>query len=76
MFGNLKSSCFIVKPKFDNTGSLPDSFVFYGAGYGHGVGMCQTGAAGMADLGYSYKEILKNYYRGTKIINFEKVGKK
>ena len=36
-------------------------------GYGHGVGMSQYGANGMAKEGYNYKEILKHYYLGTEI---------
>jgi stage II sporulation protein D len=39
-----------------------------GHGNGHGVGMCQTGAIGMAQAGYSYKNILTHYYTGVKII--------
>jgi stage II sporulation protein D len=39
--------------------------VFRGAGFGHGVGMCQTGAIGMAETGKSYREILRHYYPGT-----------
>jgi len=42
-------------------------FVFYGRGSGHGVGMCQWGAKGMAEQGYSFEEILQFYYPGTKI---------
>ena len=37
---------------------------FYGRGWGHGVGMCQVGAYGMAMDGATYEEILKKYYRG------------
>jgi stage II sporulation protein D len=37
---------------------------FYGTGWGHGVGMCQVGAYGMAMDGASYEEILKTYYTG------------
>jgi len=44
-----------------------ESFLFYGRGWGHGVGMCQWGAKGMAQAGYSYFEILKYYYPGTEI---------
>jgi len=36
-----------------------------GGGNGHGVGMCQWGAIGMANAGYRFQEILKHYYRGT-----------
>ncbi len=42
-------------------------FIFYGAGNGHGVGMSQYGANGMAELGYTYDEILKHYYTGITI---------
>lgn len=46
------------------------SFVFRGRGAGHGVGLSQWGAKGMADSGYSYKEILKHYYPGTRLNAF------
>ncbi len=46
----------------DIEASLPEFFIFAGAGWGHGVGMCQTGAAGMAEKGFSAEEILKHYY--------------
>ena len=41
-----------------------DSVTITGSGYGHGVGMSQYGAKGMAELGYNYIEILKHYYTG------------
>jgi SpoIID/LytB domain protein len=56
--GGLKSTLF----KVDKEG---DTFVFHGAGFGHGVGMCQMGAIGMANAGKSHKQILGHYYRGT-----------
>lgn len=37
-------------------------FVFIGKGWGHGVGLCQVGAFGMAQAGSSYEQILKHYY--------------
>ena len=43
---------------------VPESFTFHGAGWGHGVGLCQIGAAVMADQGKSYHEILAHYFRG------------
>jgi len=58
LLGGLKSSLFEVK----RDGAM---FVFRGAGFGHGVGMCQLGAIGMADAGKSHKDILGQYYRGT-----------
>ena len=48
-------------PKLGTTG-IPEYFIFAGAGWGHGVGMCQTGAAGMAHNGFTYTEILNHYY--------------
>ncbi len=46
---------------------LSDQFVIKGEGNGHGVGMCQNGAMGLADNGYNYDEILKHYYNGVEI---------
>ena len=46
---------------------LVTDFVFTGKGWGHGVGLCQVGAYGMAQTGAGYKDILKKYYTGIKI---------
>jgi stage II sporulation protein D len=43
------------------------SFTFDGRGWGHGVGLCQTGAVGMARAGRSAEEILKTYYQGVEV---------
>jgi stage II sporulation protein D len=48
---------------------LPPRFIFYGRGFGHGVGMSQWGAQGMALNGASYEQILKHYYRGIALTN-------
>ncbi|HEY3357187.1 MAG TPA: SpoIID/LytB domain-containing protein [Polyangia bacterium] len=61
LLGGLKSALFTVSR--DPGGD----FVFSGAGWGHGVGMCQTGAIGMAERGHSYREILGHYYRGSRL---------
>ena len=58
LLGGLKSTLFEVK----HEGGV---FVFHGAGFGHGVGMCQLGAIGMADAKKTHAEILEHYYRGT-----------
>ncbi|KAA3659630.1 MAG: SpoIID/LytB domain-containing protein [Calditrichaeota bacterium] len=58
----LYSSCFVVTPELDQNGT-PVRFTFQGAGWGHGVGMCQAGAARMALTGKSMAEILGHYYR-------------
>jgi len=43
------------------------TYTFEGSGWGHGVGMCQYGARGMAAAGHGYREILAYYYRGTQV---------
>ena len=58
---HLYSSAFVViKSEMDGK----PIFTLKGAGWGHGVGLCQIGAAMMGDKGYSYKEILNHYFRG------------
>lgn len=47
--------------------SSSDKIIFAGTGFGHGVGMSQSGARGMAEAGFTYKEILKHYFTGTKV---------
>lgn len=46
---------------------VPEWFELTGAGWGHGVGLCQIGAAVMGEKGYSYDQILLHYYRGAEI---------
>ena len=58
---HLYSSAFVVDK--DNSGN----FTLTGAGWGHGVGMCQIGAAAMSEKGYKYTSILSHYYRNTKL---------
>lgn len=58
---HLYSSAFVVE-KTDG------GFRFLGAGWGHGVGLCQIGAAVMAAKGYGYRQILAHYYPGSQII--------
>lgn len=62
----LYSACFVVD-KSEASGNVPDYFVIKGAGWGHGVGMCQIGAALMAFKGIDAAKILRHYYSGTKI---------
>lgn len=63
---HLYSSAFVVDKQMGE-GDLPDSFTLVGAGWGHGVGLCQIGAAVMGSRGYSYREILLHYYREVKV---------
>ena len=62
----LYSACFFVEKQGGNS-YAPKEFIFRGAGWGHGVGMCQTGASIMALKGYSFVDILKHYYQGAVI---------
>ena len=64
--GGLRSTLFVVQPKLGRDG-LPESFIFNGGGWGHGVGMSQSGAAGMALDGAAVSEILAHYYPGTEL---------
>lgn len=57
---HLKSSAFEIEKS-------PDGFVLRGRGWGHGVGLCQIGAAAMAARGYDYRQILSHYYVGAEI---------
>ena len=59
----LKENLFTVDRQKDRSGALK-RIVFNGRGWGHGVGMCQVGAYGMALRGLSYREILTHYYSG------------
>ena len=64
---HLYSSAFIVQ-RFDiDRQQIPARFVLKGAGWGHGVGLCQIGAAVMGERGFRYDEILLHYYRGVEI---------
>jgi len=63
---HLYSSAFVVD-KLNITDGIPGEFVLTGAGWGHGVGLCQIGAAMMGAKGYKYNEILLHYFRGATI---------
>ncbi len=63
---HLKSSAFTVEAKNIRNG-IPGRFVLHGHGWGHGVGLCQIGAAVMGEQGYTYKQILGHYYLGAEI---------
>ena len=66
---HLFSSAFVVdKGKIKD--GVPQSFLISGAGWGHGVGLCQIGAAVMGEKGYTYEEILLHYYKGADIRKF------
>ena len=60
---HLYSSAFVVDKEYGD--ELPSRFILTGAGWGHGVGLCQIGAAVMGEQGYKYEEILSHYYPGS-----------
>jgi stage II sporulation protein D len=64
---HLYSSAFVVDKQSGR-------FVLRGAGWGHGVGLCQIGAAAMATEGKTYTEILQHYYRGTAVDRDARIG--
>ena len=66
---HLYSSAFVVDKEYEEKGhkedKIPSRFILTGAGWGHGVGLCQIGAAVMGEQGYKYEEILSHYYPGS-----------
>jgi len=63
---HLYSSAFVVD-KIDENNGVPSKFVLIGAGWGHGVGLCQIGAAVMGSKGYSFDKILLHYFRSAQL---------
>lgn len=66
---HLYSSAFVVEKGENDANGLPSSFTLKGAGWGHGVGLCQIGAAVMGAKGYSYEQILLHYFIDAQIKN-------
>ena len=64
---HLYSSAFIVQASREQASDYPTRFKLIGAGWGHGVGLCQIGAAVMADRGHGHEEILAHYFAGVEI---------
>ena len=66
---HLYSSAFVIDKEYEEKGHKkdknPSRFILTGAGWGHGVGLCQIGAAVMGEQGYKYEEILSHYYPGS-----------
>lgn len=65
--GLMPSAYFVIDKIYDENSKLAE-VIFYGGGYGHGVGMSQNGVKTMVDKGYNYEEILHHYFEGTDII--------
>lgn len=66
LFGQLSSGFFVLDVMKSATGDVT-SLVFTGGGWGHGVGMCQTGAIGRAERGHDFRQILDHYYSGVSV---------
>lgn len=62
----LREQLFVIERKYDDNGRVT-GFTFLGRGWGHGVGMCQVGAYGLAKQGFTYDQILKAYYTGIEL---------
>jgi len=62
----LRDTLFTIDRELDGEGRI-SHFIFTGRGWGHGVGLCQVGAYGLAQRGATYRQILNKYYPGTKI---------
>lgn len=67
LLGGLKSSLFVVKVTRNRSGQ-PTAWELRGAGFGHGAGMCQNGARGMALIGRPFPEILAQYYPDSQLV--------
>ncbi len=63
---HLYSSAFVVDT-LNRRNGIPGRFVLTGAGWGHGVGLCQIGAAVMGESGYSHEQILKHYFQNAEV---------
>ena len=63
---HLYSSAIIID-KYDIRNNIPQKFIISGAGWGHGVGLCQIGAAVMASIGHQFDEILLHYFKDAKL---------
>ncbi len=63
----IRENLFTVDRTFGAGGEV-ESFIFSGKGWGHGVGLCQVGAYGMAIRGKTYEEILRHYYSGVDLV--------
>lgn len=67
---SLRSTLFYIDPVVDPKTGAITGWIAYGGGWGHGVGMSQTGAVGMAERGKSYQEILHHYYTGIELVTW------
>ncbi|MDY2917948.1 MAG: amidase, partial [Muribaculaceae bacterium] len=69
---HLYSSAFTVERHDIGADGVPAAFTLRGAGWGHGVGLCQIGAAVMGARGYSYQQILNHYFPSAELKDYYK----
>ena len=67
LLGGVKSALFVITREGGSPQGEPERWVIRGGGYGHGIGLCQHGAIGMATAGRPYKQILQHYFPGTHV---------
>lgn len=67
---SLRSTLFWIEPVVNAKTKEITGWKAYGGGWGHGVGMSQTGAVGMAQRGYDFERILKHYYQGIELVHW------
>jgi len=65
---HLYSSAFVIEKNIAKGNEISSAFIFHGAGWGHGVGMCQIGAAVMSRKGFTSNQILEHYFSGASIV--------
>ncbi|MFA6317162.1 MAG: SpoIID/LytB domain-containing protein [Elusimicrobiota bacterium] len=72
--GSMRSTLFVLDPEYEAKPAgkgppalIPARAIAYGGGWGHGVGMCQSGAMGRADAGQTFAEIIKSYFPGVEL---------
>ncbi len=68
---NVPDNLFVYQKSVDPDGM--DRYTFFGKGWGHGIGMCQVGAYGMAFRGWKADRIIKHYYKGVEIVPMKQV---
>ena len=66
-YSPLRSSKFVVDTVYNKKSGQPESFIFSGAGFGHGVGLCQNGSYSLANSGSNYNAILKHYFSSARL---------
>jgi SpoIID/LytB domain protein len=64
--GSVRSTLFFFEVEYNEKGA-PEQLVFHGGGWGHAVGLCQSGAMGRAEAGQGYDEIVKSYFTGVSL---------